>query len=65
MLDNEYHVTYSVEPMLEMLWMEGKSEITRYKVHYPIITPPGHQQPHIVNREIFKAIMNIQYNITK
>ncbi|KAK2864323.1 hypothetical protein Q7C36_003477 [Tachysurus vachellii] len=48
-LDNEYHVTYSVEPMLEMLWMEGKSEITRYKVHYPIITPPEHRQPHITN----------------
>ncbi|KAG7316350.1 hypothetical protein KOW79_019891 [Hemibagrus wyckioides] len=48
-LDNQYHITYSVEPMLEMLWMEGKSEITRYKVHYPIITPPELRPPHITS----------------
>ncbi|KAF7690540.1 zona pellucida protein AX 1 [Silurus meridionalis] len=40
-VDYEYHITYSIEPMLEMLWQDGlKPELTRYKVHYPIITPP-------------------------
>lgn len=64
MLDNQYHVTYSVEPMLEMLWMEGKSEITRYKVHYPIITPPQLRPPHITSGELFKTDMKI-YNCSK
>ncbi|KAB5540071.1 hypothetical protein PHYPO_G00097150 [Pangasianodon hypophthalmus] len=61
-LDYEHHVTYSIEPMLEMLWREGKSEITRYKVHYPIITPPEPRPPHVTDNtgadsDVFKIML--------
>lgn len=59
-LDNEYHVTYSIEPMLEMLWLE-KSEITRYKVHYPIVTPPEPRPPRVTNNTVADSEV---FNIT-
>uniref|UniRef100_A0A3Q4AHM8 ZP domain-containing protein n=1 Tax=Mola mola TaxID=94237 RepID=A0A3Q4AHM8_MOLML len=35
-----YHVTYTVEPMLEVLWrMDNAQDDTRYKVLFPITTP--------------------------
>ncbi|XP_068610217.1 uncharacterized protein [Brachionichthys hirsutus] len=38
--DGRYLTTYSIEPMLELLWTEdGSSEDTRYKVLLPITTP--------------------------
>uniref|UniRef100_A0A3P8YDQ7 ZP domain-containing protein n=1 Tax=Esox lucius TaxID=8010 RepID=A0A3P8YDQ7_ESOLU len=39
--DNQYFSTYAIEPMLELLWIEEDShEDTRYKVLFPITTPP-------------------------
>ncbi|XP_063758791.1 LOW QUALITY PROTEIN: uncharacterized protein LOC134877272 [Eleginops maclovinus] len=38
--DYQYHITYVVEPMLEVLWRaDGTQEETRYKVFFPIMTP--------------------------
>ncbi|XP_026196531.1 zona pellucida protein AX 1 [Anabas testudineus] len=38
--DNQYHITYSVEPMLEVLWKADKTQDDiRYKVLFPITTP--------------------------
>uniref|UniRef100_A0AAR2IJ64 ZP domain-containing protein n=1 Tax=Pygocentrus nattereri TaxID=42514 RepID=A0AAR2IJ64_PYGNA len=48
----EYHTTYSIEPMLELLWKEGMSDVTRYKVHYPITTPPKPQPPQITDNTV-------------
>ncbi|KAM9435624.1 zona pellucida protein AX 1 [Clarias gariepinus] len=61
-LDYTYHITYSIEPMLEILWLEGKSEVTRYKVHYPITTPPERRLPYITDNtaadsEVFKLML--------
>ncbi|KAM4600974.1 zona pellucida protein AX 1 [Polymixia lowei] len=42
--DYQYHVTYTVEPMLELLWRaEDTQADTRYKVLFPLTTPlmPG------------------------
>ncbi|XP_057679147.1 uncharacterized protein LOC130907748 isoform X1 [Corythoichthys intestinalis] len=42
--DNEYLVSYMIEPMLELLWLEdATNEDTSYKVLFPIMTPP---EPH-------------------
>ncbi|CAB1342683.1 unnamed protein product, partial [Coregonus sp. 'balchen'] len=37
--DDQYFVTYAIEPMLELLWIEEENEDTRYKVLFPITTP--------------------------
>ncbi|XP_063079888.1 zona pellucida protein AX 1 [Engraulis encrasicolus] len=42
----EYHITYSIEPMLEVLWRE-EDQLTRYKVLYPITTPAMPRPPHL------------------
>ncbi|XP_030262177.1 zona pellucida sperm-binding protein 2-like [Sparus aurata] len=54
--DYQYHITYSVEPMLEVLWrIDNSQEDTRYKVLFPITTPlmprPPHSQDHTVPEE--------------
>uniref|UniRef100_A0A3B1JV37 Zona pellucida protein AX 1 n=1 Tax=Astyanax mexicanus TaxID=7994 RepID=A0A3B1JV37_ASTMX len=54
-LDYQYHTTYSIEPMLELLWREGQSEITRYKVHYPITTPPKAEPPQVTDNTVAKS----------
>ncbi|XP_041661284.1 zona pellucida protein AX 1 [Cheilinus undulatus] len=51
--DYQYHITYTVEPMLEVLWRaDNTQEDTRYKVLFPITTPlmprPPHSQDHTV-----------------
>ncbi|XP_066532751.1 zona pellucida protein AX 1 [Hoplias malabaricus] len=51
-LKYEYHTTYSIEPMLEILWLEAKSDLTRYKVHYPITTPPRLQQSQMTDNTV-------------
>ncbi|KAL6486534.1 hypothetical protein MHYP_G00059260 [Metynnis hypsauchen] len=51
-LNYEYHTTYSIEPMLELLWEKGVSDTTRYKVHYPIATPPKPQPPQITDNTV-------------
>ncbi|RXN26748.1 zona pellucida sperm-binding 2-like isoform X2 [Labeo rohita] len=37
-LKDQYHVSYTIEPMLELLWKEGLDKTT-YKVLFPITTP--------------------------
>ncbi|KAM9339235.1 uncharacterized protein ABDE67_016894 [Symphorus nematophorus] len=51
--DYQYHITYTVEPMLEVLWRaENTQDNTRYKVLFPITTPlmprPLHTQDDTV-----------------
>ncbi|XP_056150118.1 uncharacterized protein LOC130124794 [Lampris incognitus] len=39
-LNGQYFTTYTIEPMLELVWTEGlTNEDTRYKVLFPITTP--------------------------
>ncbi|XP_053301876.1 uncharacterized protein LOC128460657 [Pleuronectes platessa] len=46
--DYQYHITYSVEPMLEVLWRaEDTQDDTRYKILFPITTPLMPSPPHI------------------
>ncbi|KAM6992412.1 zona pellucida protein AX 1 [Tautogolabrus adspersus] len=45
--DYQYHITYSVEPMLEVLWRaDNTQDDTRYKVLFPITTPLMPRPPH-------------------
>ncbi|XP_024147461.1 uncharacterized protein zpax1 [Oryzias melastigma] len=39
--DFQYHITYTIEPMLEVTWRpENTNEETKYKILFPITTPP-------------------------
>lgn len=45
--DYQYHITYTVEPMLEVLWRaDDIKDDTRYKVLFPITTPLMPRPPH-------------------
>uniref|UniRef100_A0AAQ5Y1K4 ZP domain-containing protein n=1 Tax=Amphiprion ocellaris TaxID=80972 RepID=A0AAQ5Y1K4_AMPOC len=45
--DYQYHITYTVEPMLEVLWRgDNAQDDTRYKILFPITTPLMPQTPH-------------------
>uniref|UniRef100_A0A4W5PP43 Zona pellucida protein AX 1 n=1 Tax=Hucho hucho TaxID=62062 RepID=A0A4W5PP43_9TELE len=47
--DYAYHITYTVEPMLELLWRaEDTQADTRYKVLFPITTPLMPRPPHVI-----------------
>ena len=38
--DGQYHITFTVEPMLELVWREESTQTdTKYKVLFPITTP--------------------------
>ncbi|KAL2082672.1 hypothetical protein ACEWY4_022490 [Coilia grayii] len=58
-----YYISYSVEPMIELLWREsGDSAETRYKVLFPIVTPPMPRLPHATvysdpEEGVFKVIV--------
>ncbi|XP_062266719.1 uncharacterized protein LOC133973090 isoform X1 [Platichthys flesus] len=46
--DYQYHITYSVEPMLEVLWRaEDTQDDTRYKILFPVTTPLMPRPPHL------------------
>ncbi|XP_035000615.2 uncharacterized protein LOC118099918 [Hippoglossus stenolepis] len=46
--DYQYHITYSVEPMLEVLWRaEDTQDDTRYRILFPITTPLMPRLPHL------------------
>ncbi|XP_038818482.1 uncharacterized protein LOC120019232 [Salvelinus namaycush] len=48
--DDQYFVTYTIEPMLELLWIEEVAhEDTSYKVLFPITTPPMARPPQVCN----------------
>ncbi|XP_028858636.1 zona pellucida protein AX 1 [Denticeps clupeoides] len=39
-VDNQYHITYIIKPMVEIVWREEDSDhLTRYKAFFPINTP--------------------------
>ncbi|XP_029966682.1 uncharacterized protein LOC115402311 [Salarias fasciatus] len=45
--DYQYHITYTVEPMLEVVWRDGDTqEETKYKILFPITTPLMPRPPH-------------------
>ncbi|XP_020497136.2 uncharacterized protein zpax1 [Labrus bergylta] len=51
--DNQYHITYSVEPMLEVLWRaDSTQDDTRYKVLFPITTPLMPRPPHFQDNTV-------------
>ncbi|KAI3364225.1 hypothetical protein L3Q82_011030, partial [Scortum barcoo] len=51
--DYQYHITYSVEPMLEVVWMaEDTKDYTRYKVLFPITTPVMPRPPHVQDNTV-------------
>ncbi|XP_060907869.1 uncharacterized protein LOC132984874 [Labrus mixtus] len=51
--DYQYHITYSVEPMLEVLWRaDSTQEDTRYKVLFPITTPLMPRPPHFKDNTV-------------
>ncbi|XP_037305477.2 uncharacterized protein LOC119195013 [Pungitius pungitius] len=54
--DYQYHITYSVEPMLEVLWRttDTKND-TRYKILFPITTPLMPQPPHFQENTVPEA----------
>ncbi|XP_045066206.1 uncharacterized protein LOC121549189 [Coregonus clupeaformis] len=55
--DNQYFVTYTIEPMLELLWIEEVAhEDTRYKVLFPITTPPMARPPQVRNYTPLDAV---------
>ncbi|KAJ0061136.1 hypothetical protein NL108_008820, partial [Boleophthalmus pectinirostris] len=54
--DHQYHVSFSVEPMLEVLWRSSQSgDDTRYKVLFPITTPLMPRPPHISDQTVAAA----------
>lgn len=51
--DYQYHITYNIELMLEVLWrLDNSRDDTRYKVLFPITTPPMARPPHAEDRTI-------------
>uniref|UniRef100_A0A674EBE3 Zona pellucida protein AX 1 n=1 Tax=Salmo trutta TaxID=8032 RepID=A0A674EBE3_SALTR len=51
--DYAYHITYTVEPMLELLWRaENTQADTRYKVLFPITTPLMPRPPHVIDSTV-------------
>ncbi|XP_031178343.1 uncharacterized protein LOC116066418 [Sander lucioperca] len=50
--DYQYHITYIVEPMLEVLWRTNSKDDTRYKVLFPITTPLMPRPPHVQDKTV-------------
>ncbi|XP_036406036.1 zona pellucida protein AX 1 [Megalops cyprinoides] len=49
----QYHITYSIEPMLEIIWKEDDLyDDTRYKVLFPITTPLMPRVPHVSDETV-------------
>lgn len=52
--DDQYLTSYTIEPMLELLWTEDSTyEDTRYKVLLPITTPLLSQPPQVIDSESY------------
>uniref|UniRef100_A0A671QGJ0 Zona pellucida protein AX 2 n=1 Tax=Sinocyclocheilus anshuiensis TaxID=1608454 RepID=A0A671QGJ0_9TELE len=47
-LEDQYHISYTIEPMLELLWKEGQ-EKTSYKVLFHITTPLTPWPPQVTD----------------
>uniref|UniRef100_A0A4W6F5T4 ZP domain-containing protein n=1 Tax=Lates calcarifer TaxID=8187 RepID=A0A4W6F5T4_LATCA len=51
--DDHYHTSYTIEPMLELLWTEDSiHEDTRYKVLFPITTPLLSRPPQVIDNTV-------------
>nr|XP_046229753.1 uncharacterized protein LOC124050865 [Scatophagus argus] len=51
--DDQYLTTYTIEPMLELLWTEDVThEDTRYKVLLPITTPLLSRPPRVIDNTV-------------
>ncbi|KAL0965043.1 hypothetical protein UPYG_G00276040, partial [Umbra pygmaea] len=49
-LNDEYHMTFTIEPMLEFLWSAANTQTdTRYKVLFPITTPMMLRPPQVTD----------------
>ncbi|XP_056337650.1 zona pellucida protein AX 2 [Danio aesculapii] len=48
-LKDQYHISYTIEPMLELLWQEGVDK-TKYRVLFPITTPLTPWPPQIADK---------------
>uniref|UniRef100_A0A8C7PQ74 Zona pellucida protein AX 1 n=1 Tax=Oncorhynchus mykiss TaxID=8022 RepID=A0A8C7PQ74_ONCMY len=61
--DYAYHITYTIEPMLELLWRaENTQADTRYKVLFPITTPLMPRPPHVIDiheQSVFDILLGI------
>ncbi|XP_040920447.1 uncharacterized protein LOC121199644 isoform X2 [Toxotes jaculatrix] len=61
--DDQYFTSYTIEPMLELLWTEDAThEDTRYKVLLPITTLPLFRPPQVIDNtvpgeRIFKVLL--------
>lgn len=52
--DGQYLTTYTIEPMLELLWTEDAThEDTRYKVLLPVTTPLLSQPPQLIDSKSY------------
>ncbi|XP_075869688.1 uncharacterized protein LOC142879981 [Nelusetta ayraudi] len=49
--DGLYFTSYTIEPLLELLWAEDSIQ-TRYTVLFPITTPPMPQNPHVLDNTV-------------
>uniref|UniRef100_A0A3P8TWM3 ZP domain-containing protein n=1 Tax=Amphiprion percula TaxID=161767 RepID=A0A3P8TWM3_AMPPE len=60
--DGQYHISYTVEPMIEMFWTEDAThEGTRYKVFFPITTPLLPRPPQVTDREsLHKRVFKLE-----
>ncbi|XP_070781578.1 uncharacterized protein [Enoplosus armatus] len=51
--DDQYLTSYTIEPMLELLWTEDSThEDTRYKVLHPITTPLLSRPPQVMDNTV-------------
>ncbi|XP_027895362.1 zona pellucida protein AX 1 isoform X1 [Xiphophorus couchianus] len=51
--DFQYHITYTIEPMLEVFWRADQTQQdTRYKILFPITTPPMPRPPYTDDRTV-------------
>ncbi|XP_041661286.1 uncharacterized protein LOC121521400 isoform X2 [Cheilinus undulatus] len=61
--DDQYLASYTIEPMIEMLWTEDSThEDTRYKVLFPITTPLLSQPLQVIDNtvpqeQVFKVLL--------
>ncbi|XP_041951703.1 uncharacterized protein LOC121711898 [Alosa sapidissima] len=58
----DYQTTFTIEPMVELLWRASGGSETRYKVLYPITTPPVPRPPHVIDytvpeEGVFKMVL--------
>lgn len=62
----QYYVTYTVEPMLEVLWRaDGTQDDIKYKVLFPITTPLMPRPPHVEDCKSHLKVKNWKSSLQK